>query len=418
MNSLKYVIRHFSVVGVFAFIAIISGWTPIHADVQSVPQPGLVPVNVSLATVATCTNGLLQNSGFELINADGTPKNWVIESGSGNTTTSYAVEGSRVGYTEYTTAEGRMTQQVSATVGATYAMSFYSGSHTPNNLQTIEIRFYNTSNVDLGSAAIHTVVHDLESDNLVGGPYTLSAVAPANTSYLKVILRDKDTSGNAYTKADAMCLTQSSTPTPTKTNTPVPATNTPTKTNTPTSTPTKTNTPISTPTKTPTATSTSTCGSGTLTWNFNSPLNTLGTSQTYTINGVTITAYGFNNGSPLGTPTALYGKNDAGDEHGVGIASDSEHEINSTNFVQVDLQNLINSGATNAQMSVGSVQVGPPQESYNVYGSNTLGSLGTLLGTDNRTLDDSPFGQVLNQTGQRDRTQPTGWAAACLDSSG
>ena len=128
------------------------------------------------------------------------------------------------------------------------------------------------------------------------------------------------------------------------------------------------------------------CAGGIATWNFNLPSGVLSTSQTYTVNGIPITAYGFTN---AGAPQALYGKNDGGIENGLGIAGTSaDNEIDTNTFVQLDLNNLITSGATNAQMVVNSVQAG---EKYNLYGSNTLGSIGTLLGAANRTLGNTPF---------------------------
>jgi len=125
-------------------------------------------------------------------------------------------------------------------------------------------------------------------------------------------------------------------------------------------------------------------------WTFLDHLGTLGTSQSYTVNGLTITAYGYYYSNPTtpGTPTKLYGKQDGGDENGLGIANtSSDHEITNTTFVQLDMQNVLNAGATSAQMSVGSVQTG---ESYAIYGSNTLGVLGTQLAT-NLTADDTVF---------------------------
>src|SRR5581483_5859237 len=112
-------------------------------------------------------------------------------------------------------------------------------------------------------------------------------------------------------------------------------------------------------------------------------LGTLGTSQAYTVNGLTITAYGYYwdgaNPTNPGTPTNLYGKQGGGDENGLGIANtSSDHEITNKTFVQLDLQKVLAAGATGAQMAVGSVQSG---ESYAVYGSNTQGVLGTLLTT-------------------------------------
>jgi hypothetical protein len=178
-----------------------------------------IDAGLKVSTVAACTNGLLQNPSFESgING------WTVESGYGNTTANYAVDGSNVGYTWWANgAQGRMTQKVTATAGKTYSMSFWAGTHGINNHtafdnnQTVEIRFYNASNTDLGSAAIFTVTHILESNNKVGGPYTLSATAPAGTTYLKVILRDTTSSSQPATKADALCLTAATTQTKTLT---------------------------------------------------------------------------------------------------------------------------------------------------------------------------------------------------------
>src|SRR4030042_286146 len=108
-------------------------------------------------------------------------------------------------------------------------------------------------------------------------------------------------------------------------------------------------------------------------FNFNIPTGTLGTSQTYTNNGATIPAPGF---SAPPTPTNLFGKNDGGDEFGIGISGADHNEIQTSNFVQLDLKPIWDLDATSASMSVGSVQKG---ESWNLYGSNTLGTLGTLL---------------------------------------
>jgi hypothetical protein len=176
-------------------------------------------------------------------------------------------------------------------------------------------------------------------------------------------------------------ITQTPTKTPTVTVTP---SNTPTITQTPTITSTPTRTPTITQTPTNTPTSTPFCGGGPATWDFSVPAGLLGVSQTYTANGLTLTAYGFLSG---GTPTALFGKNGGGDEDGVGINGTVDNEIDVGSFVQVDLSNLIASGVLDAQMMIGSVQAG---EAYNIYGSNTLGTIGTLL-AGNQTLDATYF---------------------------
>src|SRR5262249_9638935 len=98
------------------------------------------------------------------------------------------------------------------------------------------------------------------------------------------------------------------------------------------------------------------------TYNFNTPTGTLGITQNYTADGVTITALGFD--AP-NTPTNLYGKNDGGDENGLGLANQEHFEIQTNNFVQLDLANLLSQypGAT-LSMILGSVQ---PGESGNIF---------------------------------------------------
>ena len=118
-------------------------------------------------------------------------------------------------------------------------------------------------------------------------------------------------------------------------------------------------------------------------WSFATPSGVLGSSQVYTVNGLSITAAGFSGAS---TPTALYGKNLGGNENGLGLASDGDHEINSSTYIQLDLKQLIDGGAVNPQIVIGSVQVG---EGYNIYGSATPGSIGTLLASGN--TDNTPF---------------------------
>ncbi len=120
---------------------------------------------------------------------------------------------------------------------------------------------------------------------------------------------------------------------------------------------------------------TSSCSGGGSTVNVNtySALGNLGNSHVFSVNGTSLTAYGFNNN---GTPTALYAKNESSSEMGLGIASDSDFEINTSTFIQLDVSQLVAAGFTNAQILYSSVQTG---ESYIVYGSNTLGSLGTKL---------------------------------------
>lgn len=120
-----------------------------------------------------------------------------------------------------------------------------------------------------------------------------------------------------------------------------------------------------------------------ITWNFNSPAGILGTSQTYTVDGITLTAYGF---SSPGNPTDLYGKNSGGDEKGLGINGLSNDEIGGTSFIQLNLSQLLAQYNTGF-LTLGSVQKG---ENYDVWLSSGLGTLGTEIVT-NGTLDQIQF---------------------------
>ncbi|MGH9454460.1 MAG: PEP-CTERM sorting domain-containing protein [Terriglobia bacterium] len=120
-----------------------------------------------------------------------------------------------------------------------------------------------------------------------------------------------------------------------------------------------------------------------ITWNFNNPAGTLGTSQTYTVDGITLTAYGF---SSANNNTDLFGKNDGGDEDGLGLNSFPDHEIGGSGFVQLNVSPLL--GQFNGGfLTIGSVQKG---ETYDIWLSNTLGQLGTEI-ISNGTLDETQF---------------------------
>jgi len=215
----------------------------------------------STPTPNFCPGGLLQNASFELHTGatnsigDPIPSLWVLESGEDGATSSFnPPDGSWIGYVWGIAANnaGVLSQKVTGVVtGNTYSMTLRSGTHDPSVNPTVEIRFYNASDVEIGTAAIHTITTDIDVTNALGGPFTLSGTAPSGVSYLKVILRDPS-STRAGSKADALCLT-AATPTPTRTST-----GTATRTGTVTQTATRTATSTGTATLTGTVTSTGT----------------------------------------------------------------------------------------------------------------------------------------------------------------
>jgi hypothetical protein len=129
-----------------------------------------------------------------------------------------------------------------------------------------------------------------------------------------------------------------------------------------------------------------------VTWNLNpGGLNAdVGSSShDFTVSGYTITARGYDTPS---TPHELFFKNGGGDEIGLGLVNTLNNELqvdsngNPLNSIQLDLRSILLQGFTNGKIEVGSIQSG---ESFNLYGSNTLGNLGTKL-------NNTPYGSAFD----------------------
>ena len=283
-----------------------------------------------------CTNSagnLLVNGSFE----NGTTGwSWSAANGSLTTGTGYVACGAKNGFNNWTSGTSKVWQDVNVSAGSIVTFSAFAGTHTPGITCSpkLSLIFLNGANAVIGQTDV-TVTRDVDINNSQLEQYSITAVAPAGT--VKARVQSSITCNTM--KLDAFCLTEAP----------------------------------------------NCAGAGT--WNLSLPNGTLGTSQAYTVNGITVMAYGFNNGSP-GTATALYGKNEGPSETGLGINSDPDHEIDINHFVQIDLNQIIAAGITSGTMTIGSMQAGEPA---NVYGSNTLGTRGTLLMTVPVTFDDTPF---------------------------
>jgi hypothetical protein len=117
----------------------------------------------------------------------------------------------------------------------------------------------------------------------------------------------------------------------------------------------------------------------------------LGTSQATfgsdSPSGYTVTASGYFTSSTSSPSDNLYVKTSGGDENGLGLVSeDSDHEINTNQFIQLNLSSLANAGFTGGTLTIGSVQSG---EGYSIFTSNTAGVLGSLELSG--TTDNSPI---------------------------
>ena len=130
--------------------------------------------------------------------------------------------------------------------------------------------------------------------------------------------------------------------------------------------------------------------------NLNAPVGS--SSHTYTSSGYTITAYGFDNTGGFGTAHELFFKNQApingAVERGLGLTNTTSNEIQvSLNFIQFDFTAALAAGLFNGQISVGSIQTG---EAFSIYGSNTLGTLGTQVGGTFGSAFDNQFVSIPN----------------------
>jgi hypothetical protein len=105
-------------------------------------------------------------------------------------------------------------------------------------------------------------------------------------------------------------------------------------------------------------------------------------TKDFTVSGFTITARGYDNSGGVGSARGLFFKNADSDEIGLGLVNIAHNELqvdssgNPLQFIQLDLRSILSQGFTNGKIEVGSVQSG---ELFNLFGSNTLGTLGSKL---------------------------------------
>jgi hypothetical protein len=117
----------------------------------------------------------------------------------------------------------------------------------------------------------------------------------------------------------------------------------------------------------------------TLIWDLSSPAGVLPLAgQSYTAGGITISAAGFLNGN-FSTPNLqLFGKTGGGDETGLGsnIDASGDHELNGTQWIQINFTAARAAGVTNFDFVMGSTT---DTEAWRVFGSNSATSLGSQI---------------------------------------
>lgn len=126
-------------------------------------------------------------------------------------------------------------------------------------------------------------------------------------------------------------------------------------------------------------------------------------SHTYTVSGTGLTARGYDNNNGVGVAHNLFYKyeSDIGGavEKGLGLTGIADAEVYSNtngtpaNFIQLDLRSILAAGFTGGQVEVGSVQSG---ETFRLFGSNTLGQLGSQIGSALGSQFDDQFVSIAN----------------------
>lgn len=142
-----------------------------------------------------------------------------------------------------------------------------------------------------------------------------------------------------------------------------------------------------------------------VTWNLN-PDGIEGavgsSSQTFVSSGYSITANGYTTGWPTNTPLGLYYKNQGAGETGLGIVGTADHELQGngyfpTQFIQFDVSLILAQGFTDGKLQIGSVQ-GDTDETFVIFGSNTAGAGGTMLGGVYDSSSDGVFVSISDFT--------------------
>ena len=117
----------------------------------------------------------------------------------------------------------------------------------------------------------------------------------------------------------------------------------------------------------------------------------LGLSNNYSLNGITITAYGFIKLPKNDIQTNLYANNTFSNMNGLGMTIDVNHKINKSTYIQLDLSG-INHKLVDGSLPNITIKDIQDKGGFSLYGSNTLGSQGILL----YSSKDNPSTQTIS----------------------
>lgn len=151
-------------------------------------------------------NGL-NNPSFEQGSSSSAPAGWSFGPGTsiGYNIGNYVASGNRsfwIARSRNSPYLAAIYQNVTAKSAHTYELDFYAGTHNPSFSQIVALEFYNPTGTLLRRESVE-INHNVHPTNLLAA-YSLSAVAPENTSFLRVI----GTTNGDYLKLDAMELSE------------------------------------------------------------------------------------------------------------------------------------------------------------------------------------------------------------------
>lgn len=117
------------------------------------------------------------------------------------------------------------------------------------------------------------------------------------------------------------------------------------------------------------------------TFSFTIPLGDIGTSDTFKAGILSVVLNGY---AAPSVSTDMYIKAESATETGLGLASGLDREISGTEFVQLNLGSIFAASPKAFSLSLNSIQGG---DSYDVWGSNIAGQLGTLIAANQSGLN-------------------------------
>ncbi|NJM41597.1 MAG: hypothetical protein HC853_12970, partial [Anaerolineae bacterium] len=183
------------------------GPTPTKTNTPTVtatPTKTMTPTPTTPPSVGTCNNNLLLNSGFELPLVSGQNiQFWVELPSEGRIAQGTGWQADGVN-TAFIGPGERLSQDVTIAAGRLMSLTFWAGTHDPNQAETVRLQFLNSAGNVISQQTVQ-IDYDVDNDNTPPRTrqYAVRATAPSGTVKVRVLGRND---GNNIFKLDAVCL--------------------------------------------------------------------------------------------------------------------------------------------------------------------------------------------------------------------